>query len=74
MVIFLEFIKINTEYITLGQFLKMADIISSGGMAKLFLSENTIFVDNEVENRRGRKLYPKMIVRFLDKEYQIIND
>lgn len=50
-------IKINTEYITLGQLLKIADIISSGGMAKFFLEENEVFVNNEKENRRGKKLY-----------------
>jgi len=49
-------IKIDTEYITLGQFLKAADIIQSGGMAKWFLSENKIFINGEQDQRRGRKL------------------
>lgn len=65
-------IKINTEYITLGQFLKMANIISSGGQAKFFLSENKVFVDGELDQRRGRKLYPNMTVKVLGKEYKII--
>lgn len=49
-------INIDTEYITLGQFLKAADIIQSGGMAKWFLSENKIFINGEQDQRRGRKL------------------
>jgi S4 domain protein YaaA len=49
-------IKIDTEYITLGQFLKLADIIQSGGMAKWFLSEHEVFVNGEQDQRRGRKL------------------
>ncbi|ANU21823.1 hypothetical protein GPDM_00020 [Planococcus donghaensis MPA1U2] len=49
-------IGIETEYITLGQLLKMTDTISSGGMAKWFLSEHEVFVNGEAENRRGRKL------------------
>ena len=49
-------IKIDTEYITLGQFLKAADIISSGGMAKWFLSEYEIIINGEQDQRRGRKL------------------
>lgn len=49
-------VLINGEYITLGQFLKLADIIDSGGMAKWFLSEYIIFVNGEEDNRRGRKL------------------
>ncbi|WHY00756.1 S4 domain-containing protein YaaA [Neobacillus sp. DY30] len=51
-----EEIKINTEFITLGQFLKVADVIQSGGMAKWFLSENDIFINGEQDQRRGRKL------------------
>jgi ribosome-associated protein len=49
-------IKIDTEYITLGQLLKMTDIIQSGGMAKWFLAEHDVFVNGEIETRRGRKL------------------
>jgi S4 domain protein YaaA len=51
-----EEIKLNTEFITLGQFLKVADVIQSGGMAKWFLSENDIFINGEQDQRRGRKL------------------
>lgn len=49
-------IKIETEYITIGQFLKLAEIIDSGGMAKWFLSEHTILVNGEQDQRRGKKL------------------
>ena len=49
-------IQINTEYITLGQFLKLADVIQSGGMAKWFLSEYEVFINGELDVRRGRKL------------------
>ncbi len=50
-------ITIKDEYVTLGQFLKIADIISTGGEAKIFLSSNEILINNESDNRRGRKLY-----------------
>lgn len=49
-------IKIDTEYITLGQFLKLADAIQSGGMAKWFLGEHEVFINGEQDQRRGRKL------------------
>ncbi|GIN92956.1 hypothetical protein J6TS1_17410 [Siminovitchia terrae] len=49
-------IKIETDTITLGQFLKLADLIQSGGMAKWFLSEHVVLVNGEQEQRRGRKL------------------
>lgn len=50
-------IEIQETYITLGQFLKLASIISSGGMAKPFLEQMEVFVNDEPENRRGKKLY-----------------
>ncbi|KYC86259.1 S4 domain-containing protein YaaA [Heyndrickxia sporothermodurans] len=49
-------VSIETEFITLGQFLKLADVIQSGGMAKWFLSEHDVFVNGEQDQRRGRKL------------------
>lgn len=49
-------LTIHTEYITLGQFLKMINAISSGGMAKWYLSEHIVFVNGEEEQRRGKKL------------------
>ncbi|WP_370460181.1 S4 domain-containing protein YaaA [Cytobacillus firmus] len=49
-------IQIDTEYITLGQFLKASDVIQTGGMAKWFLSEYDVFVNGEQDQRRGRKL------------------
>ena len=48
-------VEIYTEYIKLEQFLKIADIVSTGGEAKMFLLTNEIMVNGEYENRRGRK-------------------
>ena len=67
-------IPIKTEYITLGQFLKLADIISTGGEAKFYLLNNVIYVDNIVDNRRGRKLYPGTILKCSNAEYEIVKD
>lgn len=68
----MEQIAITTEYITLGQLLKIANVISSGGEAKWFLAENTVLVDGELESRRGRKLYKGMTIKVLNKEYKIV--
>lgn len=65
-------VNIDTEYITLGQFLKAADIISSGGMAKWFLSEYEIIVNGEQEQRRGKKLRHGDIIGIGDYKFQII--
>ncbi|WP_078556408.1 S4 domain-containing protein YaaA [Bacillus alkalicellulosilyticus] len=50
-------IKISTEYITIGQLLKEAGVIDTGGQAKWFLSEHDVFLNGEQEQRRGKKLY-----------------
>ncbi|GAA4724522.1 S4 domain-containing protein YaaA [Brevibacillus fulvus] len=51
-------VGINTDFIALGQFLKLSGVIDTGGMAKAFLAEVPIKVNGEREDRRGRKLYP----------------
>jgi len=51
-------VAISTEYITLGQVLKLADVVGSGGEVKAFLQETRVTVNGEPENRRGRKLVP----------------
>lgn len=51
-------IVINTPYIQLGQLMKMLGLIETGGQIKSFLSQNPIKVNQQPEQRRGRKLYP----------------
>ena len=55
---------ITSEYITLGQFLKFENIIESGGNVKFFLEEIPVYINNERDNRRGRKLYPGDVIVF----------
>jgi len=64
-------ITIYSEYITLGQFLKLADIIQTGGEAKSFLAQNKVVIDGEEDNRRGRKLRGGEIVEVLGQKFEI---
>ncbi|MCI6155598.1 MAG: S4 domain-containing protein YaaA [Erysipelotrichaceae bacterium] len=70
----MEEILINTPYVTLGQFLKLADIIQSGGEAKLYLANNKVLINDEEDNRRGRKLKDGDIIKIKEKTYRIINE
>ncbi|HKL61711.1 MAG TPA: S4 domain-containing protein YaaA [Acholeplasma sp.] len=70
----MENFKLKTEYITLGQFLKATGIISSGGMVKPFLEDNDVFVNGELEIRRGKKLYASDRVKIDNKEFMMTND
>lgn len=47
----------KAHIMTLGQFLKYADYVSSGGEAKHLIHTFNILVNGEKENRRGKKLY-----------------
>ena len=67
----MEQININSEYITLGQFLKYVGIIDCGSYAKQFLLENNVYINNEQDQRRGRKIYPGDVVEVLKKQYEV---
>ena len=41
---------------TLGQALKVASLVGSGGEAKVLIQAGEVLVNGEVETRRGRKL------------------
>ena len=64
-------VKISTEYIKLGQFLKFAAIIDSGAEAKDFLMENEVIVNGIKEERRGKKLYPGDVIELFNEKYII---
>ena len=44
------------EFIKLDQFLKLAQIVQTGGEAKQLIQAGGVLVNGEVETRRGRKL------------------
>jgi len=53
-----QIVVVHGDHITLGQLLKVAGIIGTGGEAKFYLSETVVIVNGEPEQRRGRKLRP----------------
>ncbi len=72
MVILMKKIVIKTEFITLGQFLKVADIIQSGGEAKAFLASNEVYINGELDVRRGRKLRENDVIKVDGEEFVIV--
>ncbi len=63
---------IKGEYITLSQFLKEEDFISSGGQAKWYLQDQPVILNGASENRRGKKLHPgdKLEVKGMQYEFR----
>ena len=66
-------VKITTPYITLGQLLKLANLIGNGGEAKYFLGVEEVKVNGEVDQRRGRKLYPGDEILVKGETYRIVS-
>lgn len=48
----------------LGQFLKLADMVGSGGEAKIVIQDGLVTVNGEVETRRGRHLQPDDVISY----------
>lgn len=51
-------VKIETPFIKLDSLLKLADLVSSGGEAKMLIQDGQVLVNGEVCTQRGKKLYP----------------
>ncbi|MBR3891239.1 MAG: S4 domain-containing protein YaaA [Bacilli bacterium] len=66
-------VKITSEYITLGQFLKYVGIIGNGCEAKIYLVENDAYINDALDTRRGRKIYPGDVVRVNNQTYKVIS-
>ena len=49
-------LAIRTPFIKLDSALKLADVVGSGGMAKLLIEDEQIRVNGEVCTQRGKKL------------------
>ena len=49
-------VPIRGEMIRLGELLKLAGVVGTGGEAKLLLASTEVRVNGELESRRGRQL------------------
>lgn len=60
----IEDVPIGGEMIRLGQFLKFAGLLDSGGNAKEVIIDGYVAVNGEVDRRRGRQLHDGDLVTF----------
>jgi ribosome-associated protein len=63
-----EQVAIQGETIRLGQLLKLAGIVDSGGDARALLAAEPAIVNGEPEVRRGRQLHAGDIVQTAGRE------
>ena len=64
-------VPIREDSIRLGQLLKLADLIDNGADAKPLLMQGLVFVNGELETRRGRQLVKGDVVSLGDDAVRI---
>ena len=64
-------IIIRDEFIKLGQALKLTGAVETGVEAKFEIEAGNAKVNDEVDNRRGRKCYKGDIITFKGEQYII---
>ena len=61
-------VEVSTEFIKLGQFLKLAGLVGQGSDAKMLIKDEMILVNEKVEVQRGKKLYNNDLVELKGEE------
>ena len=64
-------VAITTEFIKLESFLKLANAVPSGGMAKNFIQNGEVLVNGEVCTMRGKKMRPGDRAEFHGEVYEV---
>lgn len=66
-----EKIKIETEFIRLDAFLKLAGAVDTGGQAKFLIQNGQVSVNGETCSMRGKKLRPGDRVEYEDRHMEV---
>lgn len=64
-------VEIRGDMIRLGQFLKLADVLETGGESKELIMDGEVTVNGEVDTRRGRQLHKGDVVRVLGESLRV---
>lgn len=62
------------ETIHLDQFLKVQDLVDTGGQAKMVIQDGQVLVNGEIETRRRKQLRSGDVVQFNGEEMTVIFD
>ena len=64
-------ITITTEFFKLQDLLKLANLVGTGGEAKIVIQNGDVLVNGEVCTMRGKKLHPGDEVTFLHNPWRV---
>lgn len=65
-------VLINTEWIKLDSFLKLAGVVQTGGAAKSLVQDGYAKVNGEECRQRGKKLFSGDVIFFEGCEYKVV--
>jgi ribosome-associated protein len=65
-------VTINTPYIELDKLLKRENLCASGGEARFVISEGMVLLNNQVEMRKRKKIYPGDLVTFQGESLRVV--
>ena len=67
----MQVIKIKDNNIKLGQLIKLAGLVDNGVEAKYAIQNSMVFVNGQIDTRRGKKIVPGDIVSFKNEEIKV---
>lgn len=67
----MKMVKVTTEFIKLDQLMKYAEMVQSGGEAKMLIAQELVLVNDEICTQRGKKIRPGDKVEFDGEIYSI---
>lgn len=62
----------NNEYIELNKLLKLLQLVESGGMAKVVITEGEVLVNQQVETQIRKKLRAGDLVTFNEHRIEVV--
>ena len=70
----MKIVTITTEFIKLQDLLKLANLVGTGGEAKIVIQNGDVSVNGEVCTMRGKKLRPGDTVTFMGNSWKVTGD
>lgn len=65
-------VVINKEPIDLNKLLKLDNVVSGGGEAKILIAEGGVKLNGEVETRKRKKVFAGDVIEYLDRAIQVV--
>ncbi len=65
-------IELNQQPVELCKLLKIADLVSGGGEAKVVISEGYVLLNGDVEYQKRKKVYHQDVIEFNGEVVQLI--